>query len=239
MKAALLIGVVALVMFVAGVAVGYYHLPPFEALQDLKRRLPFSDALSAFMTQLRNPVSAPDVVMFGDSLTAGGDWPSRFPRVAIANLALNGNSSAGVLNQFVAGTFGKPRLAFLMVGVNDLSEGIPIPLIASHVELIATRLAANGVTPIVQSVLFVSSARGRELNGRIGTLNEHLREWCGKNQITFIDLNRRLAPDGALPDALSLDGLHLNDKGYELWADVIRPHVDGVMRERAKGGTGD
>lgn len=38
-----------------------------------------------------------------------------------------------------------------------------------------------------------------------------------------------LAPDGTLPEEVMPDGLHPNERGYEIWADAVMPTFREMM----------
>jgi lysophospholipase L1-like esterase len=131
--------------------------------------------------------------MLGDSITAQGEWAELFPRAKILNLGLGSDTSAGLLNRLRDVIDRKPRIVFLMIGVNDFLMDIPVELVATHIQFIAVRLAANGIVPVVQSTLYVTNDVGKNLNGRIKTLNGLLRSWCAERAIIYVDLNNALS----------------------------------------------
>jgi lysophospholipase L1-like esterase len=230
MKALYWIAGAAAVAFISGVIVGHYHLPPFEQLREFKRHLTFIGAIGLTAMRTRNREEPADIVMLGDSITEGGNWAASFPAANIANLGVDGDTSAGILNRLDDVVRRKPRLMFVMIGVNDLIRDMPADLVAANIERVATQLAKNGGKPVLQSTLFVQRGFKAGLNEQIVLLNEQVQAWCGKNGFTFIDLNAVLSSGQALRAGLSDDGLHLNARGYALWSDAIRPQVESAAR---------
>jgi len=58
--------------------------------------------------------------------------------------------------------------------------------------------------------------------------NELIAEQCkGSDRLEFLDVATAiLGPDGKPQQELfNKDGLHLNAKGYELWAGLLKPHL--------------
>jgi hypothetical protein len=189
MKELLLVGSIAIVTFSYGVAVGHYQFPPFQIMLMAKQQLRLQQALEPWLATFRPREDQIDVVMLGDSITAEGEWADVWPRGRILNLGVGGDTSAGLLNRLRDVIDRKPRIVFLMIGVNDfLREDIPVELVATHIQFIAVRLAANGIVPVVQSTLYVSNDPGKGLNSRIKALNGLLRSWCAENAITYLDL---------------------------------------------------
>jgi lysophospholipase L1-like esterase len=163
--------------------------------------------------------------MLGDSITAQGEWAELFPRAKILNLGLGSDTSAGLLNRLRDVIDRKPRIVFLMIGVNDFLMDIPVELVATHIQFIAVRLAANGIVPVVQSTLYVTNDVGKNLNGRIKTLNGLLRSWCAERAIIYVDLNNALSVNDSLLSRFSDDGVHLNRNAYVVWRNVIKEYV--------------
>lgn len=224
-------GLLVIAAFVAGIAIGYYELPPVAWLRAVKQALRIELPLSRPVSpradrgvQANRPRSATETVMLGDSLTARGDWNRLIPTARLRNDGIDGDTSLGVLNRLHAITGDRPARVFLMIGINDLMREEPVAQVAERIQLIALTLRANGIAPIVQSVLHVS-AREAPINRNVNALNSLLRDWCAAQGITFVDLAGRLAADNALPAAYSADGLHLNERAYAVWADVIRPYM--------------
>ena len=58
--------------------------------------------------------------------------------------------------------------------------------------------------------------------------NQRIQTFCNSSsKLDFIDIwTPMLGPDGKpIADLFVKDGLHLNQKGYQLWADTIRPYL--------------
>ena len=63
-------------------------------------------------------------------------------------------------------------------------------------------------------------------NANILQLNEELRKLAQKYGDTYIDLVPVFQDEaGRLPQELTSDGLHLNERGYELWRQQLEPFV--------------
>ena len=61
--------------------------------------------------------------------------------------------------------------------------------------------------------------------------NQLLAGLADGKKVIFKDIgNTFLQPDGTLPKEIMPDLLHLNAKGYQMWADAIEPTVKELMR---------
>jgi lysophospholipase L1-like esterase len=226
MRGALLIGGCVALAFLAGIVVGHYELPPFEQLRAVKRALPFRDGLGLRVGRGREGPKA-DLVMLGDSITAGGAWTQRFPQANIVNLGVDGDTSAGIMSRLDDIVAREPRVVFLMVGVNDLLRKVPVSLVESETQFIVSRLLQYRIRPIVQSTLLLARDEAG-INGQIQLVNDRMREWCTERKVTFVDLNAALSSGGRLRPELSDDGLHLNSRGYAVWAELISSYIKAV-----------
>ena len=59
-------------------------------------------------------------------------------------------------------------------------------------------------------------------NKDVEKINDAISRYCTENNIECIDLNHYLSDETGLKKEFSLDGTHLNDKGYEVWSVVLR-----------------
>jgi lysophospholipase L1-like esterase len=64
----------------------------------------------------------------------------------------------------------------------------------------------------------------------ISRINANLARIADGTSVRFLDVNPRLADArGALREGMSDDGLHLSLKGYEVWADGLRPILTELL----------
>ena len=77
---------------------------------------------------------------------------------------------------------------------------------------------------------------GKRRHAQVSELNRKLETLCATNKTaTFVDLNIFLAPDGMLEEHYTLDGIHLNGRGYQEWARAISPFVRQVPELNGDG----
>lgn len=172
------------------------------------------------------------VVFFGDSMTDRGDWNKLFPDVPLINLGIGGDTTAGLLNRIDQVIDMQPPKIFLMIGTNDLCFYRDVPetlknydkiLSILHRELPDTDIYIESVLPYNDTIF---PAAGLRSNENILTLNEGIKKLAEKYNDPYLDITPDFtAPDGRLPAGLTVDGLHLNQKGYELWRDKITKYV--------------
>ena len=176
------------------------------------------------------------IVMYGDSHSEyGGDWSRHFPGAGkIINQGIIGDDSQGMYNRLDLVLPYHPKKIFFECGANDLSHGWTVERVFQGItRVLATIRERSPKTELyVQSVLPLNEEVGtwKYLKGKddlIIQLNNKLKEYCASHALTYIDLYTPLL--GAHPKTMKAeycrDGLHLTEKGYEVWAKTIRPYI--------------
>lgn len=178
------------------------------------------------------PLTENDIVFLGNSLTDGCEWHELFSNCNIKNRGINGDKTTGVLQRLETITKGKPAKIFLMLGINDLGDGIePKQLSKQYKKILKTLTTETPETKIyVQSILPYNSTmfqNPRLSQEKIIKCNEILNDFTEEfPQITYIDLHSHFADSNSeLRPELTNDGLHLTYKGYALWKDIIGRYV--------------
>lgn len=66
----------------------------------------------------------------------------------------------------------------------------------------------------------------KDKNGTIKEFNELIKEIAKKHQLKYIDIHSGLLEDGYLDAGYTTDGIHLNEKGYLIWATLLKPYIN-------------
>lgn len=168
-----------------------------------------------------------EVVFFGDSHTAGGDWQRAFPDVKSINLGYIGEDVKGMLRRVEAIKAVKPKKVFLMAGINGLKYQSLDDFEFWYAALIdSIRAAVPEAELYIESILPITSYSDYCENAKIREANAILQRMAAERNLHYINVYEAYAQDGALPDAMSYDGLHLTEEAYELWYEAIRKSID-------------
>jgi lysophospholipase L1-like esterase len=171
--------------------------------------------------------SAP-IVMAGDSLIEAGPWSDLTGCLAIANRGIGGDTTKRVLDRLDQVLALKPRAVFLMVGVNDVSLGVPKDTTVANLRAILGALAGANVHAFLSYVLPVTASYPKKaLNKEIPPLNAAIAELVANQPgVTAIDVRPQLrGADGTLREEFAYDGMHLTPRGYAVLRDAIAPQV--------------
>ncbi|WP_461636589.1 GDSL-type esterase/lipase family protein [Labilibaculum euxinus] len=167
------------------------------------------------------------IAFLGDSLTEGGCWEEYFPAYEISNSGISGERSDEILFRLDEVLFKKPKKIFLMMGINDLGEGLSSEKILTNYQKIFSIMKEHkDIELIVQSLLPTNDTMFKSANFdgmKILEVNYHLRDLCDKEKITFVDLYTAFSTyKSQLIKDYTNDGLHLNEAGYRIWQNCLQ-----------------
>jgi lysophospholipase L1-like esterase len=186
----------------------------------LRRRVAYAVSVRRFA---REPIADGDIVFLGDSITAQGSWAEWFPAQSIKVRGIGGDTARGVLAR-VDQVLGHPAGLFLMVGTNDVADGLPTERIVATVgDIVATIVRSSPAT-----VLFVQSVTPRtaEMAPAIRAVNAGLAGLAAGVGATYVELFDLLCDErGALRPGFSHDALHLQPDAYDIWHHAVAPLV--------------
>ena len=168
------------------------------------------------------------IVFLGNSITQGGkNWNEKFGVVGISNRGVAGDSTDGViarLNEIIHFT---PKAIFLLIGINDIyNELTPsTDYVANNILKIIKRI--NQELPetkiFLQTILPVEKEVYKD---KIIAVNGMIKTFESQSKFEIIDLYSIFVnKEGKMKKEFSYDGVHLNDKGYQIWVDHIKPTV--------------
>jgi len=199
-------------------------------------------------------VSAPEgalrYVALGDSYTVGTSvstaesWPSqlaaRVPALdLVANLGVNGYTSGDLIDDELPALAGlRPEFVTLMIGVNDVVQGVPDEVYRANVEEILDRVLAlvpshrllcvatpdYTVTP--QGGVFGSPDQQRS---GIQQVNALLEAACAQREMRFVPDIFGISTAATDPSLIAGDGLHPSALQYARWVDAIQPVVEELL----------
>lgn len=180
-----------------------------------------------------NKMEKGNIVFIGNSLTEYFDL-TIFNMPQVVNQGIAGDFSVGVLKRLDPILEAKPAKIFLMIGINDLLAGISVEEVLNNYQRIIEKMAKGSPSSriYIQSVLPTSFDDGTFtdnsiINEYIVELNTRLVELTIKFDLQFIDLHRHFLVEKALNPEFTDDGVHLNEKGYLLWTELVSEQVQG------------
>jgi acyl-CoA thioesterase I len=200
-------------------------------------------------------VAIGDSYTIGTSVATGDRWPDQLagrldadppvagPRLAlVANLAVNGSTAADVRRAQLPRLLADPGLGFasLLVGVNDVVQGVPEPRfrddVAAILDALRGRLPPDRILAVETpdyTVTPMGAAFGEPAAQRAGILafNTVVAALCAERGISFVDGIFTISTDAATdPLLVASDGLHPSTVQYRRWVvERIEPAVRGLL----------
>jgi lysophospholipase L1-like esterase len=195
-----------------------------------------------------------DVYFVGDSITRRwratdypqllAHWNKNFHGWNAANFGWGGDTIQNILWRLQNGELEgvQPRVIVLLAGTNNVGKA---PASAAKVAditkgvkaLLATlRKKAPRATIIVMGILPRNDgARPTAVMPSINRINANIAKLADGKAIRYLNINAKLADkDGKLFKGMTADRLHLSRKGYQVWADALKPLLTELLGPPAK-----
>lgn len=176
------------------------------------------------------PKTTGEIIFLGDSLTDLCEWSEVFRNEEIKNRGICGDTTEGILNRISNIIESKPQKLFLMIGINDLNQGVSVEDVANNYQVILETLKTQSpeTTVFIQSLLPINNQIINQdiINQKIVNLNAKLKELTEALSFKYINLfSAFLDKNNHLDIQYTSDGVHLNGKGYLVWQEIIEKYV--------------
>lgn len=194
------------------------------------------------------------LVFLGDSITQGWEgkgkaaWEKNFAPLGAVNFGIGGDRTEHVLWRLDHGNYDglKPKLTVLMIGTNNTGhQGRPQKDLNGAIYHCDAAQTAEGVSAVIKKLqekqpqmkilLLAIFPRGATAADALRKQNEETNALISKladgKTVHFMDIGKIfLQPDGTLPKDIMPDLLHLNEVGYDKWAEAIKPKVIELLK---------
>lgn len=172
-----------------------------------------------------------DIVMFGNSLTHGASWSDLLGRSNVAQMGITSDIVRGYLNRTNFVLRYRPKIVFIMGGVNDIYNWTPVEEIFSVYIRIIEQFKAKNIIPVIQSTTYSAKNYAKDWGGtpetnagrnrEVDKLNKMLSDYAKKNNIDYIDIISQLSRNGYLKDEVTWDGIHFKADAYKVWVREV------------------
>jgi acyl-CoA thioesterase-1 len=175
----------------------------------------------------------PEILAFGDSLTAGfglpadAAFPSRLEArlraegtlARVVNAGVSGDTTAGGLARLDWVLAGKPDLVILELGANDALRGIDPKIVRANLDKMITRIQASGAKLLLAGMRAPPNW-GEDYQQAFDRVYPELARAHGVTLYPFFLEGVAMDPKLNQPD-----GLHPNERGVAAVVDRIAPYV--------------
>lgn len=191
------------------------------------------------------------IIFFGDSITQQGVKPGGYvnliqraldsSKYEVIGAGIGGNKvydlylrmEEDVLNK-------KPDLVVIYIGVNDVwhkltsKTGTDQDKFVKFYQGLINKIQANGAKVLLCTPAVIGEKKngGNEMDTELDKYAEEIRKLSLKNNLPLVDLRKLFTaydlqnnPEDLAKGILTVDGVHLNDKGNKTLADLLLPLV--------------
>ena len=176
--------------------------------------------------------SDPEVVLYGDSIT--DNWarfhPEWFKEHNFAGRGISGQTTIEALARFRRDVVDlHPKYVAILFGTNDIAENlgnITLENVAGNIESMADIALANGITPVLCTLVPAARYRWRPQIGEqrcnVAALNAMIRAIAEYKDLPLCDYWSVMNDgQGGLPPELSEDGVHPFPDAYEIMEKTL------------------
>jgi lysophospholipase L1-like esterase len=195
-----------------------------------------------------------DVYFIGDSITRRwgatdypeflANWKENFHGWNAANFGWGGDTVQNVLWRLHNGELDgvNPKVIVVMAGTNDVGPRVPAggeeARAAAIVEGLQAILAVCREKAPAAVIILMGITPRNDSPGAMAVIdkvNEQLARLADGKTVRYLNINGRLADrEGRLLEGMSPDRLHLSVKGYQVWADALKPVLTEILGPPAK-----
>jgi lysophospholipase L1-like esterase len=195
-----------------------------------------------------------DVYFVGDSITRRwgatdypdflANWKQNFHGWNAANFGWGGDTVQNILWRLHNGELDgvNPRVIVVMAGTNNV--GTAVAAGGDEAKVADIPRAIKAVLDVCRekapgAVIILMGITPRNGNPAvletINKVNERIGSFADGKTVRYLNINDKLADrEGKLLEGMSPDGLHLSGKGYQVWADALKPLLTELLGPPAK-----
>ena len=187
------------------------------------------------------------IVCLGDSLTYGYGvrrskiWTKLAAdklNIEIINEGINGDTSSGMLSRFYNSVYmQRPDAVHIMGGINDLIAGADIGFIKANIMAMVHQATAKCIKPIIGIPVKMDAKNVKQewaefadfykISAEFEDYYKWMLKFCKAFNIEYIDYYTELEKLKGAEDVY-LDGLHLNNRGNEIMAEIFCHHAQNT-----------
>ena len=188
-----------------------------------------------------NEIVNKNYVFLGDSITDFYDFDNYFDnKYSIVNSGMNGNRVDDILKNMNDRVYRyNPSDVVILIGINDiLYKNSSTDEVTKKIEKLTKQIKKHNpyCNIYIQSIYPTNDKWKKEHNDsvpdesilkeKILKINKNIKKYCKENKITYINVHDSLVnKDGYLDNKYTNDGLHPNEKGYEIITKIIKKEV--------------
>src|SRR4051812_5750300 len=189
------------------------------------------------------------VVFMGDSITDAWVRPEYggfFPGKPYIDRGISGQTTPQMLIRFRPDVIAlQPKVVVILAGTNDLAGNtgpMTVESIEDNLQSMAEMARLHGIRVVFSSVLPVSDYNKNKDGAaivrtiqrppdKILALNQWMKKYAADNDLVYLDYFSAMADEkGFFKEDLARDGLHPNDKGYQIMKPLAEQAISAALK---------
>lgn len=201
--------------------------------------------------QVKPPAKGENRVVFlGDSITDSWKLAEYFPSQPYINRGISGQTTPQMLIRMRPDVIAhRPKVLVLLAGTNDIAGNygaMSNEFIQGNIESIVELARANSINVVLASILPISDYNKRATGEtivrsvqrppeRILAINNWMKNYCKEKGLIYLDYFSATVDDkGFLKADLANDGLHPNEKGYQIMKLLAESAIKIALKKKQK-----
>src|ERR1700683_715976 len=128
----------ALVLFSLILTISAGQSNPYDTIQYAKEY--YQQRVALFN---KEPVKKNEIIFLGNSITEFGDWTNLLQDPGVINRGIAADNTHGVLARLEDVIIRQPKKIFVEIGINDIAQHIPEPIILKNILSLVERVHAK------------------------------------------------------------------------------------------------
>jgi len=190
-----------------------------------------------------------DVYFEGDSITRRwgtsdaawkpmlDNWTANFFGWNAGNFGWGADSTQHILWRLKNGEIDgvNPKVVVVLAGTNNVGAGQSADEVARGVEAIVKTCQEKAPLAVVILTAIFPRNDNMAYVSTINVVNTKLAKFADGKRVRFLNVNANLADaSGKLYEGMTIDNLHPSPKGYQVWADGLKPILTELLGPPAK-----
>jgi lysophospholipase L1-like esterase len=227
-------------LFLVATALSTFAQPPVPADRPVPRSDPNSQtAHEQLLEKARR--GRIDVYFIGDSITRRwgatdypeflANWRRNFHGWNAADFGWGADATQNILWRLENGELDgvNPKVIVILAGTNNVGrapgDDAKVADVTRGIEaLLKVCREKAPAAKIVLTAIFPRNDSAADVVPTINRINENLAKLADGETVRFVNINGQLADaNGRLYEGMTMDHLHPTLKGYQIWADALKP----------------
>lgn len=184
-----------------------------------------------------------DIAFIGDSITQNWEsvgapvWKELGAKYKLINLGVAGDRTQHILWRFEQGQLEglKARVAVVLIGTNNTGKGrnTPAEIVAGISAIVQQIRLRQPATKILLLGIFPRGKTFNEQRADALQVNQVLARLSDDEHVFYLDFGSQLIEDdGSISESIMKDHLHIEEKGYRIWASATAPKLKEMLGEK-------